>query len=69
MARGRAPPPPPPQKKGLGSDKIWSVNNLSVPNFIRAELKFLPVLGNAIYLMFQLLETKREWALSRGKTM
>ena len=32
-------------KKGFGSNKICSVNNLSVPNFIRAEQKFLPVLG------------------------
>ena len=34
-----------PPKKGFGSDKICSVNNLSVPNFIRGEPKFLPVLG------------------------
>ena len=34
-----------PKKKRFGSDKICSVNNLSVPNFIRAEPKFLPVLG------------------------
>ena len=34
-----------PKKKWFGSDKICSVNNLSVPNFIRAEPKFLPVLG------------------------
>ena len=33
------------KKKRFGSDKICSVNNLSVPNFIRAEPKFLPVLG------------------------
>ena len=32
-------------KKGFGSNKICSVNNLSVPNFIRAEQKFLAVLG------------------------
>ena len=32
-------------KKGFGSNKIFSVNNLSVPNFIRAEQKFLAVLG------------------------
>ena len=34
-----------PKKKRFGLDKICSVNNLSVPNFIRAETKFLPVLG------------------------
>ena len=32
-------------KKRFGSDKICSVNNLSVPNFIRAQPKFLPLLG------------------------
>ena len=34
-----------PKKKGSAPDKICSVNNLSVPNFIRAEPNFLPVLG------------------------
>ena len=32
-------------KKGFGSDKICSVNNLSVPNFMSAQQTFLPVLG------------------------
>ena len=35
----------PMQKNRFGSDKICSVNNLSVPNFIRAEPKFLPARG------------------------
>ena len=31
-----------PQKKGFGSDKICSLNNLSVPNFIRSEPTIYP---------------------------
>ena len=33
------------QKKGFGSDRIGSVNNQSVPNFMHAKPKFLPMLG------------------------